>query len=899
VLLLGQSASLDFTMPLAIAGDEITVVAETPVIDAGHTAVSSVVRQDQVDNLPIDARNFLSFTIITPGVTTDRTPQQGATGTSGLSFTGQRGRSNNVMVDGLDNNDATVGAVRATFSQEAIREFQVLTNSYSAEFGKASGGVLNIVTRSGTNDLRGTAFGFYRDDALNAKDHFERFDPFGNRISRDKAPFRQVQWGGVLGGPLKQNQSFYFTSFEQLTIDANTLVTIDPAAAQVLRAHGFPVELGHVPYEVRSTEALGKVDHQFTPTSSLVVRANASDSSNENIEPFGGLVARSRGAVMFRDDLSLSASHTQVLGRWLNEARAQFARQRVTVQALDPRCLGPCADDSDGGPTLELPGVASVGRQRFTPQERENDRYQFMETLSIAAGIHSMKAGVEVNLLENRRVLLPLHFGGRFIFAGLPANPGLGLTQPISAVEALERGLPAAYIQGYGNPVYAFDQTDLSIFLQDELKVGRKLVIKPGIRYQKQFWPDVSYDVSTTGGSRLQYKLAQSGSAAPRVAAAFDPAADGRTSIHAAYGRYDDYQFLASVVTGQIVDGSAGVRTLALRLPASIAAWNAQGHRLVEPGSAFPSVEISTTPDLKVPYANHAAVGIDRAIGRDASLSADLVQVRGHHQLGTIDYNPLIPALGPGRRPNDLDGRAGTSASVLQYTSFGETWYRGLTVSLSKRFGSSHQFLAAYTLSKAEDNSTDFQSAFLPEQNGVGRDPRDPTGLPLGFDPDRERGPATHDQRHRFVLSGSVQLAFGLQASSIVTAASGRPFTPLAGADLNGDGDGGAFPPDRARRNPSDPNSSVGRNAATMPAQVTVDVRLSKRIAIPGGARLVVLGEAFNLFNRSNFSEVNAIFGRGAFPDDPQRDAQGRVTYGRFEQALPPRQVQLGLRLTF
>jgi hypothetical protein len=116
-------------MPLAIASDEITVVAEMPVIDAGQTAVSSVVRQEQIENLPIDGRNFLSFTVITPGVTTDRTPQQGATGTSGLSFTGQRGRSNNVMVDGLDNNDATVGAVRATFSQEAIREFQVPCNT--------------------------------------------------------------------------------------------------------------------------------------------------------------------------------------------------------------------------------------------------------------------------------------------------------------------------------------------------------------------------------------------------------------------------------------------------------------------------------------------------------------------------------------------------------------------------------------------------------------------------------------------------------------------------------------------------------------------------------------------------------------------------------------------------
>jgi hypothetical protein len=219
-------------------------------------------------------------------------------------------------------------------------------------------------------------------------------------------------------------------------------------------------------------------------------------------------------------------------------------------------------------------------------------------------------------------------------------------------------------------------------------------------------------------------------------------------------------------------------------------------------------------------------------------------------------------------------------------------------MSLNKPLGR-HQFFAAYTLSKAEDTSTDFQSAFLPENNGVGRDPSDPAGLPRGFDPLRERGPATHDQRHRFVLSGLTQFPFGLQLSSIVAAASGRPFTPLAGSDVNGDGDGGAFPTDRARRNPADPASSVGGNSGTMPAQATVDIRLSKRMAVRDRATIAVLAEAFNLFNRSNFSEVNAVFGRGAFPDAPQRDAQGRVTYGLFEQALPPRQVQLALRVSF
>jgi hypothetical protein len=149
------------------------------------------------------------------------------------------------------------------------------------------------------------------------------------------------------------------------------------------------------------------------------------------------------------------------------------------------------------------------------------------------------------------------------------------------------------------------------------------------------------------------------------------------------------------------------------------------------------------------------------------------------------------------------------------------------------------------------------------------------------------------------VLSGFYRVAGGFQTAAIVTAASGRPFTPLAGADLNGDGDGGAFPSDRARRNPADADSSVGRNSDVMPAHLNVDVRLSKRFTIRDHPAVEFIAEAFNVFNRSNFTEVNNIFGRGSYPTEPQRDEQGRVTYGLFEQALPPRQVQLALRLTF
>jgi hypothetical protein len=219
-------------------------------------------------------------------------------------------------------------------------------------------------------------------------------------------------------------------------------------------------------------------------------------------------------------------------------------------------------------------------------------------------------------------------------------------------------------------------------------------------------------------------------------------------------------------------------------------------------------------------------------------------------------------------------------------------------MSATRRFARGLQFMASYTLSKAEDNSTDFQSNFIPQDNGRGRNPADRDGLPLGFNPDAERGPATQDQRHRLVLSGSYRLPGEIGVSAIFTGASGRPFTPLAGSDLNGDGNGGAFPPDRARTNPADVSTSVGRNSATTAAQINVDVRVSKQFRIGRRTGLEAIVDVFNAFNRANFFEDTnqssfAIFGPGAFPSNPL------PTYGKYVITLPPRQVQVAAKIAF
>jgi hypothetical protein len=281
---------------------------------------------------------------------------------------------------------------------------------------------------------------------------------------------------------------------------------------------------------------------------------------------------------------------------------------------------------------------------------------------------------------------------------------------------------------------------------------------------------------------------------------------------------------------------------------------------------------------------------MQRELPGSIALSADFMYVRGFKQLSTLDYNPLVPSLGANRRPSDVNGVPGSSASVLQYTSFGETWYRGLTVVASRRFVNRHQLLVSYTLSKAEDNGTDFQSEFIAQDSGRGRNPNDLNGLPVGFDPDSEKGPSVQDQRHSFVASGIYVLPKDIELSSIVTIGSGRPYNLLAGFDLNADGDGGAT--DRPRATLADISTSVYRNAGTLPAQASVDLRLSRRFPM-GRMSIDGIFEVFNLFNRSNFTSVNNVFGTGSYPASPA------TTFGQFTQAAPPRQIQLAVKFGF
>jgi hypothetical protein len=889
-LALGEAAEIPFELKAGGPTETVTVAGATPQLDPRRTSVSALISPRQIEWLPTNGRDFLAFSVLVPGVGTDRTPYQGAVATSGLTFAGQGPRFNNITVDGLDNNDVTVGAVRAAFSQEAVQEFQVTANSFSAEFGKASGGLVNIITKSGGNLFSGNAFVYFRDDALNAREHFETYDPAGNRLDQKKAPFSRYQFGGTFGGPIRRDRAFFFLSAEWLRSQANNFVNIDDTThitafgtdygtvVDILEKAGFPIDLGHLPYRVDTGQVLGRVDADLTGRHRLAARVSWGDRLDENVERWGGQIARSRGASLDGRDVMGSASLTSMFSpRVLNDLRFQIAYHDQNMLSFDPKCAGACDREDEGGPTVEVAGIAA-GRQRFTPQPRTDVRYQVVDTFSRAAGSHLLKAGADVSWIDQRHQALPLHFGGRYYFMDLTASQAasVGLPGPVTALQALALGRPNSYMQGYGNAATTGWYSDLSLFAEDEWRAGDRLTLKLGVRYQNQFWPKMTMNVP---GLPPYGWPADNNNVAPRLGVAWQPAGDRKTIVRGAYGIY--YQNIIASLWG-LTDGINGepehVQTLVLRRAQAYQAWQTPDKKVPQPPGTFSAFSYIIQPGLDTPYAHHASAGVDRDLGRDLTASASAVFVRGFNNIGNMDYPTAVPAV-----------------NWRQFTAWGESWYRGLTLSLRKRYAGRYEFLAAYTWSKAEDMMADF--AFQqPMDQGKGRNPDDPAGLPLGFVPESEKGPSLQDERHRVVLSGVYTFPRGFTVSAIVTAGSGRPYNILAGSDLNQNGDGSSGgTSDRPWTVPGDMTTFIGRNAGMMPGTSSVDVRVAKRFDLGGRAQLDLMADLFNLFNRTNYTQVKNVFGSKAYPTNPDPT----LGFGQFTEAGPPFQAQLAARISF
>ncbi len=899
-LLLGNTALFNISLNIGSTSQVIEVKADQ-AISSEITESSTNIAQQSIDSLPINRRDFLDFSLTSARVTTDRAPGQGASATSKLSFNGQSARANNITIDGLDNNDNGSGSVRATFSQDAIQEFQVISDNYSAEFGRALGGIVNIVTRGGTNSYKGSLFFFTRNDTISARDSFTSFKP----------PYQQYQFGATLGGPIKKDKAFFFLSFERLSIKQNNIVTISDTTVKAAQNIGLPLTNGPSPFSQAASNFLIRTDFRYSPNSIFYIRYNYGGAYNGALEPFGGLIGQTNSGLQKLSDNSFAISNTYVNTKlnFTNEARFLFGPRNQDVLPVNE------------GPQIRLvapEGLVTFGRGTFLPQTRNMKTYQFIDNVSFVRGKHQVKLGVDYTYISLKD-LLPIFPGGLALFQpidfsaatgipGLPSFSGLETLDPSlrspqqNAFLALASAqfpiffpgfprniplanlsLPTAFIQGFGSARGQLNTKLFSAFAQDDIHVKNNLLIKAGLRYDL-------YRVSSVPNNN--------GNFSPRIAFSYSPKNVSNLRIYGAYGL-----FFATPLTGTsigiLLNNTNRLTFPAVPFPFAVLPFSQPTHHYPD-GNQLPSdfpfdpsfnSRLINQKDLRNSYAQHIDFSASYLLNPNTLISVSYNFIRGVKLYGPRNINPVVHPV-PGNpvasvktgRPNPNFG------DISEFSSIFDSYFHGGTISISRRLANNFTFLAHYTLSKSIDNTVDFRPDLQETVDS--------------FRLDLERGLSLQDVRHRFVFSGLWNLNYsqnpllkGYQLSTIISAESGHPFNLLAGADLNQSGDALA-PTDR----PLVGGVSIGRNTGILPGFTNVDLRLTRTVSIKENVKVYGFVEVFNLFNHTNISEVNRIFpadSNGKFTLPPQDNGRYKALPERYNNSFSARQLQFGFRLTF
>ncbi len=876
VLQIGQVATIELKMQVPGVEEVVVVTEAAPVVETGRTQLGSVVNRVEIENLPINGREFLDFARTVPGVSGQQTSGQG----SGLSFNGQRGRSNNVSVDGADSNGQLNGNTRLTLSQEAVREFQVVTNAFAPEFGRAGGGLVNVVSRSGTNAFSGNAFAFFRDESLDGRNFFAPDGP--------KPQFQRQNYGFTLGGPIVKERTFFFGAVEQMKRDESDVVVISDANLAAINARlaerpipGSNVRAlrsGVVPVTADLLLPSVKVDHLLAQGSTLTVRYLYGKSEDVNAGSItrGGLVDESGSGGEKTIDQSLMVSLTSVFGpRLLSETRFQYA----------PRELMQSANDGIG-PRVTISGVATFGRNVNFPVRLDETGYQAQQTFGLQTGAHYFKFGGDVTHIR-ALTSFPVSFGGSFTFANL---------------QSFLDGRPSTFVQGFGDPEIRLNDTLVAGFLQDTWKIGRSMTLVYGVRYDYDLQPQsIARDPNNPLHNGLQTGIHRdSNNIQPRVSLAYDPGGEGHSVIRAGYGRFYDKLFLLvarnALLTRQSItlSGQNAINQFAQ------GAFPQNGQ--LPPGLTLTQPNITrTAEDIEIPYNDQAHVGFEQQLARNWSFGANYVWVRGRDLIvsdsanlgppveltlgnaATLGVaNPSFQQLGRqfyGTR-NRLDPQFN---NINLVSSTGRSQYHGLQTSLQKRWSSGSLLRFGYVLAQAKDDASDFVT---------GQQPENP------YDRAAEFSRSFEDARHRVTVTGVFDLPYRSDAnnrsvarsifgnwsvSTLITYRSGTPDSITVGSDVNGDGNSTT---DR----PFVDGVLLGRNSTLGPDFATVDARLSKAFALGGRARLHILIEAFNLFDRVNYFSPNNVWGTGFEP---------AASFGEFTGAGDPRQTQLGVKIEF
>jgi Carboxypeptidase regulatory-like domain len=971
-VIIGQTLAIDFRLQVGTPDQTITVSGEPPIIETERATQSNTIEESYIRNLPIDRRDYLSFTLLAPGVVdsnaladnTDfrvtQSPQ------SGLSFYGSNGRGNSVTVDGAEANDAG-GGVRSTLGQEAVQEFQINRSNYAAEFGGASGGVINIVSKSGSNDFHGRVFGFFRHDKLDAGDPFA-IELVGTTPQRIKPPSERQQYGGTLGFPIRKDRTFFFGGFEGLNRDESSAVPVltdlsifqpttaqtailtalasntstapimclpsVPAAAMlppavcatVLRGaltskqstvDLFRANSGVFPFTTNSKAFSVRIDHSAGASNQLFLRYNYSNIDEGN-QSTRALLGFSRSNNVHGFDSNAVAGWTRIFSSSLvNEARFQWNYRNYNVIPNDPN-----------GPELNITGFGFFNRDIFLPSFNTERRYEAADNLILSRGKHRFKLGAVV-LIRGGEFESHTFFGGRFGFGELPGalvSPAL-IVPPgespitITALQAFDLGLPQSYQVGFGDPTVSSTDPFVAFYGQDSWNLRPNLTLNYGLRYELD--------------DRREPLPTDKNNFAPRFGFAWDPWNNKRTVVRGGFGIFyspiyyqidyvvdalneiDGFRQIAQVLTtltnplavnGPInifqtlrAQGVIGIpQTTRTITPADLTQF---GIIVSQTGPRPPlTVLFRPDPNYRNAYSQQASLGFEHEFAPGFSAAANYIFASTLKITRARDMNILPRPVGPLGIPDWTAASGCTGAAITScfrdpllfqenvYESSARAFYHGMIVEISKRFRGNVSLAGSYTLSKAIDEVTDYNSDFQPN---------DQTNVRL------ERALSAFDQRHKFVIYAYLQSPYHAgSANSVLSnvladfvltpifrANSTRPFNLLVGGELNGD-----------RHSTTDRPVFAGRNTGIGPNFWTLDLRLGRRIPLGSESRnLELIFEAFNLFNRLNFASVNNTVGR-SFPPPysvkARKDVGPSVALG-YTSAFDPRRIQLGFRLSF
>ncbi len=885
-LSVGAVVNLDISLEVGTAQETVSVTAEAPVVESTRSQTATTVSERQVRDLPINGRNFLDFTVLTPGVTRD--PTRGGD----LSFGGQRGTSNSLLVDGADSNNVFFGQTTGrtgtgrnpySFSQDAVQEFQVNTNGYQAEIGRAGGGVINVITKSGSNDFHGTAFEFFRDKALNANS-WEN-----NRRGAPKRAYHFNQFGGNLGGPVIKNKLFFFFNYDgqRNTTPNPVFLTVGPDNTDPLSVQGYQSVqkyLGAYANGLNNDVYLGKADWDITNSQRLSVRYNANRFKGVNFENTGQASASEHTGNSNVSTDNIAGSHTWIVGsHGVVETRVAWTRDNEPGEA---NTTAPEAVIRQGGTT-----VLSIGRNSFSPRYTNAKTVQWVETLSWVAGRHSLKFGMDDNFqkIDN---YFPGNFSGSYTF---------------NSYADFAAGRPFSFTQGFAGastdgPLTRPNVSEYAFFAQDAWRASDRLTLNYGIRYD--FFQLAQPSVKNTDPGLLAANLDTSrinpdhNNIAPRFGFAYKVTQTSRMVVRGGYGIF--YGRTPSILTGTAFSQN-GIQVQTYTLNASTGGVPAYPNVLSAPPplSRRPDIFVFA-PDYVQPMTHQWSFNLETQLGNNYAVTLGYLGVRGIHLTRTRDINLFPPApiqatyadgtavtflRYPSTRPNPNFGR------ISVFDSGADSIYHGVFIQLTKRFSNNFSLQSSYTLSHAIDDAPDFTSVV------VGSD--DAKNAQYTIYPNLERGRANADIRHRFVFAGLWQIDYakslqnpigrallrGYEFSTITQLQSGRAFSATAGNDPNNDGNS------RTDRPPY-----VGRNTIDGPGFQGVDVRFTRDITLRERARLRLMFEAFNLLNHPNFSSIlTAQYNYNA----TTRVFAPAAGYLTPTATLDPRILQLAAKFTF